>query len=164
MTDIEFKMTPEHIDQLLVDAVLQSNAGDAIRKAAKKAIDDVIGTEWSRTSVVQEAVTKIIRDEATRIVNDELNDSIRAFAEMLLEPAHSAGIKTPPDANKYNKEEFPHWHVYTLVQLGAPMAHASVHWDNANAIAKIPEDRIRTLTTDDLDEYGVSYPMHQRDF
>jgi len=77
MTDIEFKMTPEHIDQLLVDAVLQSNAGDAIRKAAKKAIDDVIGTEWSRTSVVQEAVTKIIRDEATRIVNDELNDSIR---------------------------------------------------------------------------------------
>jgi hypothetical protein len=79
-----------------------------------------------------------------------------AFPRMLVEPAKKAGIRVPEDVDKdYDKQKFPHWHVFCTVQLGATMPYPSVHWRNAEVIAKIPEDKIRILTLSDLQELGV---------
>jgi len=83
-----------------------------------------------------------------------------AFAEMLVPAAKQANMKIPPDVNNYDKNEYPHWHVFTALQLGAPMSHMSVHFDNAKIIADIPKDKLKTMLLSDFEELGVDrdYP------
>ena len=83
-----------------------------------------------------------------------------AFAEMLVPAAKAAGIKLPEDVNNYNKNEFPHWFIYTALQLGAPMPYMSAHIDNAKIIAGIPEDKLKTMVLSDFEALGINigYP------
>lgn len=79
-----------------------------------------------------------------------------AFAEMLKRPAEKAGIAVPPDLENYDKSEFPHWHVYRSVQLGASMPHSTAAWDNAEVIAGIPADELKTMTYQQLLDKGFA--------
>lgn len=84
-----------------------------------------------------------------------------AFAGMLLEPARQAGMKVPEDADDFVYEAYPHFQVYLNIQLGSSLPYPSAHWDNAKVIAAIPEDKIRSITWDELKEkvaIGFSIP------
>lgn len=72
-----------------------------------------------------------------------------AFPFMLFRPAEQAGMKTPTD-EEYDPNEFPHFHVFCSMQLGAPMPNPSSHWENAKVIAAIPSDQIKTVTPKDI--------------
>ncbi len=70
--------------------------------------------------------------------------------DMLVRFAREAGIAVPPDLDAYDEESFPHWKVYTVMQLGRPVGGES-HLLNAQAIAAIPNDRIRQVPTSELE-------------
>lgn len=78
------------------------------------------------------------------------------FDGLLVEPAKQAGISVPEDLECYDPNEFPHWDVFRKVQLGVTMPYPSAHWNNAEVIADIPEERIREVTYDDLLERGLA--------
>lgn len=80
-----------------------------------------------------------------------------AFASMLVKPAKHAGINVPADPEDYNPDEFPHWHLFLLVQLGAPMPNMDSHWHNARIIATLPSERIRTITGGELMDMGIEF-------
>lgn len=77
-----------------------------------------------------------------------------AFPEMLVGPANAAGMRVPPDLDDYNPEDFPHFNVYSKLQLGAAMPYPDSHWTNALIVASITEDKIRAVTFDDLRVLG----------
>lgn len=79
-----------------------------------------------------------------------------AFPEMLVSAAEKAGMAVPDDVENYDADKFPHWHVYTSVQLGTGLPYPAAHWDNAHVIAGIPESRIRKVTAADLIAAGFS--------
>lgn len=79
-----------------------------------------------------------------------------AFPEMLVSSAQHAGIRVPDDADKYDPDQYPHWHVYLLVQLGAPIPWAGAVFDNAAIIASISDDEIKTITYNQLIEKGLA--------
>lgn len=54
---------------------------------------------------------------------------------MLVNPAKAAGMKVPDDPDNYNKEEYPHFFVFEVCQLGASMPYPSCAFDNASLIA-----------------------------
>ena len=65
-------------------------------------------------------------------------------------------LKMPEDFENYNPEEYPHFHVFMLVHLGQPIDIAALE-DNANIIADIPENAIKSVTFNDLMEKGVVF-------
>lgn len=69
--------------------------------------------------------------------------------------AIEAEMKVPDDPMTYDPVEYPHWHVYCCVQLGVPVQWGN-HWENAKIIAKIPDDKILTVTMADLVALGFS--------
>lgn len=79
-----------------------------------------------------------------------------AFPGMLAAHAASAGMKVPtdPDAEDWNPEEFPHFHVFCSMQLGKALHN----WDepdrNAKLIAAIPQEKIRKVSWLDLVQMG----------
>jgi len=77
-----------------------------------------------------------------------------AFAHMLVDPAIKAGIDTPEDADDYDEEKFPHFHLFCCAQLGRPMPDWTCHWDNAKIIKEIDIKDIKTTTFDDLMSKG----------
>lgn len=77
-----------------------------------------------------------------------------AFPVMLVEAAERAGIKIPDDIDNFDINLYPHWHVFCAAQLGQPMPTPGCHWENAEVIAAIPEDRIRAVTLLELREKG----------
>lgn len=79
-----------------------------------------------------------------------------AFPEMLIAPAKNAGINVPDDVNDYDMDKYPHWHVYSLVQLGAPMPWPGAAFDNASLIASLSEEKIKSVTYDDLIDKGLA--------
>jgi hypothetical protein len=82
-----------------------------------------------------------------------------AFPSMLVGPAKSAGMKVPPDdkVDEFQKikDEFPHFFVFCLIQLGMPMRTMTEHWENAKVIAEIPEDEIMKVNLLDLINKGL---------
>lgn len=70
-----------------------------------------------------------------------------AFASLLVAPAREAGITVPENPETYVPEDFIHWHVFILWQLGRPMPWATAHWENAKLIAGIPDDELLGLKT-----------------
>lgn len=85
-----------------------------------------------------------------------------ALPEVLAVVARESGMKVPEDLNNYDKDEFPHWHVYLTLQLGAPMPHPSAHWDNAKVIAKIPPNQIRKISMKNIMERGFAIGYEKR--
>lgn len=79
-----------------------------------------------------------------------------AFPGMLVAAAEKAGMKIPPNPDNYFDvaNEFPHFAVFCNAQLGRPMNPMSVHWDNAKVIAKIPLNKIKTITLKELEKRG----------
>lgn len=84
-----------------------------------------------------------------------------AFPGMLLAPAEKAGMKFPADPENYDPSEYPHFHVFSIVQLGSPMPTPYSHWTNATIIAAIPEDKIKLITPEELESLGIEigYPL-----
>ncbi len=79
-----------------------------------------------------------------------------AFPSMLVKPAEEAGIKTPEDPDNFDAVEFPHFQVFCHMQLGQPMPDPSAHWENAKVVAKIPNDKILSITYDEILGIGFS--------
>lgn len=75
--------------------------------------------------------------------------------DILVHFAKDAGIAVPPDLDVYDKEQFPHWMVYTVMQLGRPISGESPLL-NAQVIAAIPDDRIRQVPVAELESQMVS--------
>lgn len=78
-----------------------------------------------------------------------------AFAGMLIPHAESAGMKVPKDPDNFDANKFPHFYVYREIQIGRPIVRNTSHWDNAKIIAEIPEDKIRSVTYEELLDLGV---------
>lgn len=79
-----------------------------------------------------------------------------AFIEMLIKPAEDAGMKIPDNLEDYDANEYPHFYVYSRIQKGAPMPFSTAHFHNAQVIAKVPEDKIRKVTYDELVKEGLA--------
>lgn len=89
-----------------------------------------------------------------------------AFPGLLVNPAKEAGIEVPPDdevkSGEYDVEKFLRWHIFATCQLGTPMPSPSSHWDNAKVVAALPEDRLKTITPQQLcEEFGFATGFSQ---
>ena len=65
-------------------------------------------------------------------------------------------LKMPDDFENYNPEEYPNFHVFMLMYLGQPIDIAALE-DNANIIAEIPEENIKSVNFNDLLEMGAVF-------
>lgn len=79
-----------------------------------------------------------------------------AFSELLVGPAKEAGIKVPDDVEQYDRDAYPHWHLFCCIQLGARMPSPTAHWDNAKIIAQIPATEVPQVTWEQLVSLGIS--------
>lgn len=61
----------------------------------------------------------------------------------------------PPDPDNFDREAFPHFFIFTELQLGRRMSSPSEHSDNAKVIAPIPVDRLKTMTLQDFIDAGL---------
>lgn len=69
------------------------------------------------------------------------------FPSMLIQDAEEAGIKVPEDPDKYNKEDYPHFHALCNVCLCNPdITNRDQIIYNTKIISKIPNNKIRTIT------------------
>ena len=78
-----------------------------------------------------------------------------AFPGMLVQPALKAGIKVPDNPEKFDDKKYPHFYVFINFQLGRPIFNSTSHWSNAKIIAKISDDKIKTITLGDIAELGA---------
>jgi hypothetical protein len=76
---------------------------------------------------------------------------------MLIDAAGKAGMKVPPDADEFDAAEFPHFRVFCNLQLCRPMKMDGEHFRNAEVIAQIPEERIKTMKLADFLAEGLEY-------
>ena len=79
-----------------------------------------------------------------------------AFPGMLVSAAEKAGMQVPPNPNDFDADAYPHFQVYCNVQLCRPM-RSGEHWENAEVVAGIPEDKIRTTTLDEMLSLGLHF-------
>ncbi len=80
-----------------------------------------------------------------------------AFPSMLVSAASKAGIKVPnnPDQFEELKDEYPHFYVYCMLQLGRPILYGMTsHWSNAEIIASIPDSDILNVTVGEVFALG----------
>lgn len=78
------------------------------------------------------------------------------FPGMFYNHIKDSKLKIPEDFGNYNPEECPHFHVFILIHLGQLIDIAALE-NNANIIADIPENAIKSVTLDDLMEKGVVF-------
>lgn len=81
-----------------------------------------------------------------------------AFPGMLAGPAKQAGISVPdpiPDDIQEFKETHRRFFLFCVVQLGQSLPHPTAHWNNAEVMASIPEDKLETITVGELLEAGL---------
>lgn len=78
-----------------------------------------------------------------------------AVPTLLAAIAQRHGIKTPPQSESYEPSEYPHWHVYLLMQLDAPMPSPTSAADNAAIVARIPNEKILRITPKELRALGM---------
>lgn len=78
------------------------------------------------------------------------------FPEMFYNHIKDSKLKMPEDFENYNPEEYPHFHVFMLAHLGQPIDIAVLE-DNANIIAEISEENIKSVSFNDLLEMGVVF-------
>lgn len=75
-----------------------------------------------------------------------------AFAGMLVDAAEKAGIKVPKDPENFEdqKNEYPHWFVFCVLQLGRSMPYSGVHYNNAKLIGSLSNDEIVKVSVENL--------------
>ncbi len=93
---------------------------------------------------------------ATAVLSNKKGENMIIFPSMLIPAAEKAGIKVPPNPDKFDSKEFPHFAVFCNAQLCRATAYHGEHWENAKLIADISEDDIKTITWDKLREMGFS--------
>lgn len=77
------------------------------------------------------------------------------FPGMLIAPAKEAGMKVPDHLyDDFNPNQFPHFQVFLILQLGRKMPSPDSHWRNAKIIASIPNDRIMGITGSEIQDLG----------
>jgi hypothetical protein len=82
-----------------------------------------------------------------------------AFPNILASYAKDAGMAVPEDPEKFLecKEEFPHFAVYCLLQLGTSMPNAMSARTNADVIAAVPADKVKDMTLADFEALGFEH-------
>jgi hypothetical protein len=78
------------------------------------------------------------------------------FPGMLVEAAKKAGMKVPEDPDNFQPEEYPHFDIFCTVQLCRRIRWGE-HWDNAKVVAAIPDDKLKSVTLQDLLDAGLEY-------
>lgn len=73
---------------------------------------------------------------------------------MLKAAAIESGMKVPSDADEYEPNEYPHWHVYVRLQVGKELPSRWAHWDNAKVIASLSVDELKELTLEKAVDKG----------
>lgn len=79
-----------------------------------------------------------------------------AFPEMLEAPAKQAGMKVPPNTERFSKLKFPHFHIFCKLQLNRRMKPGE-QWNNAKVIAAIPEKELKKMTLEDFIAKGLEW-------
>ena len=82
------------------------------------------------------------------------------YEGMIAEAAKLAGMEVPPDDQldtDWDREKYPHFHVYCSVQLGRPLTAWNEHWENAEIVASVGPDKIRKITLQELIGLGLRY-------
>lgn len=89
--------------------------------------------------------------------NSKEKPKMLAFPGQIAKAALDAGMKVPTDLDgDIDAGEYPHFTVYCNVQLNRPIRWGE-HWDNAKVVAAIPDDKIRTVTLEDLIQAGLEW-------
>jgi len=79
------------------------------------------------------------------------------FPGVIAEAAEKAGMKVPPDPDgKWDENEYPHFNIFCDVQLCRRIRWGE-HWENAKVVARIPEDKLVTVTLGDLIRDGLEW-------
>lgn len=78
------------------------------------------------------------------------------FPGMFYNHIKDSKLKMPDDFENYNPEEYPNFHVFMLTHLGQLIDITELK-DNANIIADISEDDIKSVSFSDLLEMGVVF-------
>lgn len=78
------------------------------------------------------------------------------FPGMFYNHIKDSKLKMPEDFENYNPEDYPHFHVFMLTHLGQPLDIAALE-DNANIIAGIPKENIKSVSFSDLLEMDVIF-------
>ncbi len=79
-----------------------------------------------------------------------------AFPGMLVGAAKKANMNVPDNPDDYDQEQFPHFDVFCKVQLGRRMVPGE-HWDNAEIIASISKEEIKTITLEGILAKGLIF-------
>lgn len=87
------------------------------------------------------------------------------FQNLIVPAAKGAGMKVPPEdlldkgnasgESTWDRNEYPHFFIFCILQLGRSMSSPTQHWENAKAIVKIPETDLRTMTAEMFIAAGV---------
>jgi hypothetical protein len=82
-----------------------------------------------------------------------------AFPTILASYAKEAGMTVPEDPDKFmeQREQFPHFAVYCLLQLGTSMPNALSARTNADVIAALSAEEIKTMTLADFEARGFEH-------
>lgn len=77
-----------------------------------------------------------------------------SFPSILLSHARNAGMKIPRNVDDYDAAQYPHFYVYSCIQVGRPIIGES-HIRNAEIIAAVPQNKIEKITFKELRKLGV---------
>lgn len=81
------------------------------------------------------------------------------FPGMIASAAEKAGMKVPPEPDgDWDAKEYPHFNIFCTVQLCRAIRWGE-HWENAKVVARIPEDKLQTVTLQDLIDDGLEFHM-----
>lgn len=75
-------------------------------------------------------------------------------AHLLVLAAEKAGMKVPPDTNDYKREEYPHFWLFEVLQLGRLMPTQWSHYTNAKIIAALPATQVLSTPAKELQLKG----------
>ena len=78
------------------------------------------------------------------------------FPWMFYNHIKDSKLKMPDDFENYNPDQYPNFHVFMLIHLGQLLDIATLE-DNANIIADISEDALKSVTLNDLMKKGVVF-------
>lgn len=77
------------------------------------------------------------------------------YPEMFRNSIENTGLKLPKNMNNFDSNEYPHLEVFLTLHLARPIdLNNSIN--NAEIIAKVPDDKIKTITITQLQALGVN--------
>ena len=78
-----------------------------------------------------------------------------AFTEMLVPIAKKCNIEIPSDIENYSPEDFPHFYVFSVFQIGRPIEdNWTSHWNNAEIIGNLSKEEAKSITFEELFKKG----------